>query len=117
MPFADNDNAPTLTLVTNEETVARYRALRRQLDLESDAELVDLALEARDHTSLKTAANAKPTKMNTSLSLSLPRETLATLAEERMRTGRSYEETIREALRMLAAVALSEPVRGTELAS
>jgi hypothetical protein len=116
MHLADNDNAATLTLVTNEETVARFRALRRQLDVESDAELVDLALEARDHTSPQTVANARPTKMNTSLALSLPRETLATLAEERMRTGRTYEETIREALRMLAAVALSEPIRGTELA-
>jgi hypothetical protein len=116
MHLADNDNAATLTLVTNEETVARFRALRRQLDVESDAELVDLALEARDHTSLPTAANALSTKMNMPLSLSLPRETLAALAEDRMRTGRSYEETIREALRMLAAVALSEPVRGTELA-
>ncbi|MCS4088603.1 ribbon-helix-helix protein, CopG family [Rhizobium sp. BK176] len=118
MHLAENDNAATLTLVTNEETVARYRALRKQLDVESDAELVDLALEARDHSSLRTAANATQTKMATSLSLTLPRETLATLAEERMRTGKSYEETIREALRMLASLALSEPAfTAIELAS
>jgi hypothetical protein len=118
MHLAENDNAPTLTLFTNEETVARYRALRRQLDVESDAELVDLALEARDHSALRTAANTKQTRMDTSLSLTLPRETMATLAEERMRTGKSYEETIREALRMLASLALSEPeFIATELAS
>ncbi|MBY3155225.1 hypothetical protein HFO56_23160 [Rhizobium laguerreae] len=117
MPLADNDNAPTLTLVTNHETVARFRALRRQLDVESDAELVEIALEAMDHATLAVSTNFKTAKMDASLCLSLPRETLATLAEECMRTGRSYEATIRYALRALAAVALRASALETELAS
>lgn len=113
---ADNDNAQTLILVTNKETVARFRALRGQLDVESDAELLDLALEARGHATVPGGATSRPLPMDANLTLSLPRETLAALAAERMRTGMSYEETIRKALRALAVVAGSEPLRG-EIAS
>lgn len=116
MFLADNDNAPTLVLVTNQETVARFRALRAHLDLESDAELLDLAMEAQGHATVSGAANSRPSSMDATLSLSLPRETLAELATQRMRTGMSYEETIRVALRALAVVAGTEPMRG-ELAS
>ncbi|MDW9481839.1 hypothetical protein GOB57_24635 [Sinorhizobium meliloti] len=117
MFLAENDNTPTLVLVTSEETVARFRALRTRLDVESDAELLDLALESREHVTLSGPAHSRPMKMNSNLTLSLPRETLASLAAERMRTGMSYEETIRKALCALAAVAGSGPPRGTELAS
>lgn len=116
MFLADNDNAPTLLLVTNKETVARFRALRAHLDVESDAELLDLALEARGHATISGGASSRPLLMDTNLTLTLPRETLAELAAERMRTGMCYEETIRNALRALAVVALSEPMRD-ELAS
>lgn len=117
MFLADNDNAPTLVLVTNNETVARFRALRTRLDVESDAELLDLALEARDHATPPGPRIGRPARLDAKLTLTLPRETMAALAAERMRTGTSYEETIREAIRALAAVAGSEPLRGTELAS
>jgi hypothetical protein len=55
--------------------------------------------------------------MDSMLTLHLPRETLAALAAERMRTGMSFEETVREALRALALVAGNEPRREAELAS
>jgi hypothetical protein len=117
MFLADNDNAPTLVLMTNNETVALFRALRTRLDVESDAELLDLALEARDHATPTGPRIGRPARLDAKLALTLPRETMATLVAERMRTGTSYEETIRGAIRALAAVAGSEPLRGTELAS
>jgi hypothetical protein len=109
---ADNDNGPMLVLVTNKETVARFRALRAQLDVESDAELLDLALEARQHAPVGGVSSSHTLRMDVNLTLALPRETLAELAAERMRTGMSYEETIRKALRALAVVAGSEPLLG-----
>jgi hypothetical protein len=117
MVLADNDNALTLILLTSDETVARFHELRTSLDVESDAELLDLALEARDHADNTGLRIAQSTTLEAKLALILPRETLATLAAERMRTGKSYEETIRDAIRALASLAGTKRARGAELAS
>lgn len=112
MVRAENDNQPVLVLMTNTETVSCWRQLRTLLALESDVEFLDLALEAQNlfgHLDRLTSSRQPEMEAtNSCLTLSLSLDAHAALAALCEQTGRSREQTIREAIGTLASIAQSE---------
>lgn len=112
---ADNDNFPMLVIETSKDTVVQFRELRQRLDIESDAELIELALESLEHDPATTSAG-RFVRKDAKLRLALPRATMAALTAGRMRSGLDYEETVRQAICSLASVAFKDTRMPSELA-